>query len=236
MEEAERAFAESVENTVVSRMSLRTMFPDDDVRDLARAAGRGDLQRVDELVGGGVDVNARGTQDAPPLFWAFRNLNGFRRLLEKGADPNAIFADGNSIMRWSVYMEDPTFLELLLEHGGDPNLESDVLLGSPILLASSYGQLTKLRILIEAGADLDIQDPNGRTPLIVAADAAEFEVIHTLLISGADFSIREKNGYSFDEVIGSQRDLLVLDEESLFWLGKVEEWLDEHGVSHAALK
>jgi ankyrin repeat protein len=206
------------------------MFPNENVRALARAAGNGRIRKINDLVADGIDVDSKGTQGATPLFWAFRDVDGFRRLLELGANPNVVFGDGNSAMRWSIYMEDPKFLELLLQHGGDPNLESDVLLGSPIHLACSYGQLTKLRILIEAGADLDIQDSFGRTPLIVAADAAEFEVIHTLLTSGADYSIREKNGYSLDEVIASQRHLLVLDQESAAWLSKVEHWLNERGI------
>jgi len=89
MRSAEKAFNERQRQEVVGLMSPKTMFPDPQVRALAKAAGSGRVGRMDTLVERGIDVNSRGKKGAPPLFWALRksNLEGFERLLELGATP-----------------------------------------------------------------------------------------------------------------------------------------------------
>ncbi len=94
LQQAQEAADQQAKQELVAFMSLEIMFPDPQVRALAKAAGRGRIRKIDELFGRGVDVNARGTSGATPLFWAMKNAKGFRRLLELGADPNAVFEDG----------------------------------------------------------------------------------------------------------------------------------------------
>ena len=105
LEESEKEWNERAKTEFIAFMSLETMFPDESVRALAKAAAKGRVGTVEELVDLGVDVNASGTKGATPLFWAMSNYNGFKKLLELGADPNVIFGNGGSIMHIAVWIE-----------------------------------------------------------------------------------------------------------------------------------
>ena len=122
-------------------MPLKKMFPDKRARALAKAAGKGRIQQMDELVAQGVDVNVQGAKGATPLFWALRegNFEGYARLLELGADPNVVYDtvvlseegeeriridEETSIMHWAAGHPDRRFMEAALEYGGDPNLRA----------------------------------------------------------------------------------------------------------------
>jgi hypothetical protein len=61
MESSERKFNKAQSQRLVMFMSLETMFPDPRMRALAKAAGRGRIGKVEQLVADGVDVNSRGT-------------------------------------------------------------------------------------------------------------------------------------------------------------------------------
>src|SRR5690606_27774060 len=100
--------------------------PEPQVRALAKAAGNGDVKEIEALVQQGASVNAHGTRNATPLFWAMRedSIKGFTRLLELGADPNVIFDDGGTVMHWAVRHKNDAFLKVALAHGGDPNLNA----------------------------------------------------------------------------------------------------------------
>lgn len=159
----------------IHSMSLGAMFPDAQVRALARAAGRGRVEKVEALVAQGVDVNARGTLGYTPLFWALGNRNaiGFEKLLELGADPDIIFERGQAIMRYLLWHDDTEFLEMVLEHGGDPDLRADYEIGSgwffatPLfgfIDASLYGsgfrgvpndRRPHIHLLLKAGANIN---------------------------------------------------------------------------------
>jgi hypothetical protein len=56
---------------------------------------------------------------------------------------------------------------------------------NPLLLALEAGQLNLSRLLIEAGADVNIKSKMNKTPLQVAAQSGELEVVKLLLSKGA---------------------------------------------------
>jgi len=51
-----------------------------------------------------------------------------------------------------------------------------------------------LRALVEAGADVNKGNNNGRTPLIYAAGNGKVEVVRFLLQKGADKSLKDNDG------------------------------------------
>src|SRR5262245_9531972 len=188
LEKAQHAAEARQRETVVELMSLETMFPDERVRELARAAGRGDLSRIDELVAEGVDVNARGTSNAVPLYRALRSYRGFVHLLELGADPNVVFDDNGSIMETTVLMRDDRFLAAALEHGGDPNFGAGTTFGSLLHSATDWDTKDRIPMLLEAGADINAQTKNGQTAIMAAAVNGQFDVVYDLLERGADYN------------------------------------------------
>ncbi|HUF77648.1 MAG TPA: ankyrin repeat domain-containing protein, partial [Thermoanaerobaculia bacterium] len=62
--------------------------------------------------------------------------------------------------------------------------------GSPLIQAADAGYLEIVRLLVEAGADVDLVVPGDENPLIRAAGSGHLEVVRLLLDRGADPNIR----------------------------------------------
>ena len=210
----------------VSWMSLETMFADPSARALAAAAGKGRVARLDELVAQGVDVNSRGKKGAIPLFWAMRDIRGFERLLELGADPNALFGRGDdpkgldsSVMNWVVEHQDIRFLRKALEHGGDPNLAEVPSGRTPLFdIRKDLGfkhYMAAARMLVDAGADIDAREgivpgrvyADGRSHLVSASYSGGNDIALEMLRLGANHRARDVDGHGLVDSILRKREL-----------------------------
>jgi ankyrin repeat protein len=60
--------------------------------------------------------------------------------------------------------------------------------------ASANGNMDIIQVLLEHGADVDVQDLGGQTALHYAAGYGYQDVVRTLLGSGADVMVEEDNG------------------------------------------
>ena len=240
MEAAEKAYSERLRKTSVAFMSLDTMFPDKQVRALAKAAGRGRVKKIDALVAQGVDVNARGTSNATPLFWAMRkrNLRGVSRLLELGADPN-VFSDGGSTVvhyaATSRYRKYP-LLKTVLEHGGDPNLVSrgdleETPLFNAIDIIYRADDVLYLNLLVEHGADVNARGFKGFTPAMSAANLSRFDLVKELLKRGADYRLKNDHGKTLLDIIASHRGRYISGSRQKKELISLIEWLQQRGIS-----
>jgi ankyrin repeat protein len=67
---------------------------------------------------------------------------------------------------------------------------------SPLLFAARQGKLEAAKALIEAGADVNLADPDGVTPLQIAIINFHFDVAGLLIESGADVNASEGKGRS----------------------------------------
>ena len=187
---------------------LAAMFPDRQVRALAKAAAEGDLQKLEEAAAQGIDVNARGWQNATPLLWALHkgNLKGFTKLLALGADPNILFDDGGAVMHWAARHEDIGYLQAALQHGGNPNLQAGQFGETPLFdtFGDSYGdnRIKNRQLLLASGADIDartVRNPahryvGGNTPVMSAMMESQYDVVHELLEAGAGYEIKNEYG------------------------------------------
>lgn len=63
---------------------------------------------------------------------------------------------------------------------------------TPLHLAALYGQPKVMRLLIEAGADLDAYDSEGNTPLLLAAEQRRTDVVMELIRLGADVNKKKR--------------------------------------------
>uniref|UniRef100_A0A0G4IAY4 Protein kinase domain-containing protein n=1 Tax=Chromera velia CCMP2878 TaxID=1169474 RepID=A0A0G4IAY4_9ALVE len=81
--------------------------------------------------------------------------------------------------------------------------------------ACRFGEAEGLRILVDAGADLNIQDGHGYTPAHLAAQEGHVEVLRVLAHAGADLEVRDKDGRTpadlarWPEVVKFLEDLLT---------------------------
>jgi ankyrin repeat protein len=228
---------------------LQALFHYPQVVALARAATSGDVDAIDRLLEQGVDINARGYRGITVLLATLEaeNKEGFQALLERGADPNLLTSYGASVVHFAADHPDPWWLEITLRHHGDPNLVNAgspyVPNQTPLFYAITRSDLSetkavrtaKVRLLIEAGANVNHRDARDVDPLGEAALAihCNYEVVWLLLEAGADFQVRDKDGYNLIDYIqprNNEKTKAEFTEEELYWFGKVVQFLIDHGV------
>ena len=183
----------------------------DDVRDQLRAdsnlvsaeftAGRGIAQGIHHwrsiavgkhLLDAGADIDTLTTVHhigETPLAMQLRfgTVAGTRLLLERGANPN------RGLIKYMPSTSMPILIKLLLDHGWDINEGA----GGQTLLHhdANHGHGSKVRILLDHGADPTIQDVAGRTSLhLIAARGVGGETIRAMVKAGADVNARDNEG------------------------------------------
>jgi ankyrin repeat protein len=66
--------------------------------------------------------------------------------------------------------------------------------GDSLRQAASRGDLRELRSLLDAGADIDSRDTDGRTALMLATLNGRLDAVQLLLAHGADRAIADTRG------------------------------------------
>ncbi|MDE0658503.1 MAG: hypothetical protein F4029_06230 [Gammaproteobacteria bacterium] len=235
MEGGQKRHDRELRDWSIDYMSLARMFPDENLRALARAAGRGRVGRIDELVAAGADVDALGRSDGTALWWALRRLNleGFTRLLEHGADPNLLIGgphyEATTIMHEAAAKEDPGFLAAALRHGGNPNVRVPADGETPLFRANGLtppGETTALRMLLENGAEVDAVDSYGFT--VAQLRAGRPDLLFVLLLRGADYNRAQRNGKT---LLGEFARFCTRSEPyRKTYCAKVRDWLRSKNV------
>lgn len=210
---------------------MEPRFPDERVRALVAAAREGDVRRIDRLVAEGTDPNARGRGGITPLHLNGRNLRGFVRLLEHGADPNVLVDDdGTTVMHRSV-VGWPARLRATLRHGGDVNVR-DAWGDTPL---SSTDRLLVLQrdmlavLLEEPGLDIEAPNRDGTTVAMKVAGLRN-DILYELLVRGADYERRNAAGYSVLDRLAFQGQFKYAGTRGKRLQDKVVAWLAERGV------
>lgn len=124
-------------------------------------------------------------------------------LIAAGAVVDAPNAIGFTPLMAAVNSGHGDFVDLLLEHGADPNavfedqLQIDGLGSSPPLyIAARKEDVSMVRKLIKRGANVDLGARNGWTPLKSVAQQGNEELVRILLAAGADPNIPDASGYT----------------------------------------
>ena len=121
-------------------------------------------------------------------------------LLDKGANPNLRNRDGTAPLHIAVAEAHLEAVRLLVHFGAELDLRDlDGL--SALQLAMQCRKIPStdpqlLRILLEEGADPNVQDQNGRTPLHMAAFESQLEAVEILTEFGADLQTRDNDGHT----------------------------------------
>lgn len=146
------------------------------------------------------------------------NYEHVKFLLKKGANPNIKSKIGTTALFYSIiysnfnYLtkDDPKYVRILLKYGADPNIPycapktegsiSPIECGStPLMLAVQRGD-EKVKLLIEAGADINYKTKLGTTAAINALMTKDIEVAHYLIfIKKAKVTDPYYFYYTFDE-------------------------------------
>lgn len=115
-----------------------------------------------------------------------------RLLLAAKADPNTTDSEGVPVLFRAMRDGETQLVQQLFDYGADPNLKEK---DQPALLeAVTLRDPKVVRMLLDRGASLAAQDPEGTTALMIAAFNGDEEIVKILLAKGADPSARDHFG------------------------------------------
>lgn len=205
------------------------------VWDAVRANNPGKLETFAKAGG---DVNVQKWNGVTPLFVALseEKPQSYKKLLELGADPNIVASEGRVVVNHAAGTKDSFWLQLALEHGGDPNLRNEAAdvnkRGTPLYFAIHMGSFENIKLLMEHGADINTVNEFGETPLSEAMGTARFDVVLYLLEQGADYNQPHPRDplQSFLGLARSRQLEWYCDPEQQRRLTEVWQWLEERGV------
>jgi uncharacterized protein len=184
---------------------------------LAEACTNSDAMMIEKLLKAGADPNARSAEGETALMTAARtgSVESVKTLLDHGADVNAREQWlGQTALMWAVAENHPAIIELLIAHGADVNARSTIREEkvknkwftanvvsappkgglTPLLYAARQNSLEAAQMLVKAGADLNMTDPDGTSALVMAIVNAHYDLPIYLMEHGADPNIADKFG------------------------------------------
>jgi len=221
---------------------------------LALAIFNGNYEVASFLVDNKADVNRADARRFTPLFWAVdrRNmetapnfpwmvtvdpLSLIRKLLDAGADPNALVNNtprarmregsprivfATALMR-AAFAADLELVTLLLERGADPTIisrDGETMLSAAAGLAFIHGyhrgrsreeRLQIVKLFVELGNDVNGADDYGITPLMAAANGGDPKLIQYLIDVGADLGAHDLGKKNDGQFGSSVEPLMPID-------------------------
>ena len=185
---------------------------------LSLAAEAGDAALVERLLRAGADAKAVITEGQTVLMVAARTGNALvlRQLVAAGADVNAKESwMGETALMWAAAANNAAAVRALAEMGAAVNARSATVdypaqrpaepsnyvasyvpkgQWSPLMFAARENAIDAARALIDAGADINAQDPEGVTPLLEAILNLHYDLAKVLLERGAEPRTPDKAG------------------------------------------
>jgi ankyrin repeat protein len=218
---------------------------------LGLAIFSGSYELASFLIDSHSNVNHADAQRFTPLFWAVdrRNMETapnfpwtvtvdplplIKKLLEAGADPNALVDNtprarmregsprivfATALMR-AAFSGDIELVNLLLAHRADPHVmskdrETSLMAACGTGFINGYHRarppaerLQVVKLLIDLGEDVNAADSYGITPLMVAANLGDAAVVQYLIDKGADLGAHDL-GKKNDGAFGSSIEPLM---------------------------
>ncbi len=144
-----------------------------------------DEHMVSMLLKHGADVNAENNAKATALMWSVKSPAKAKLLIDHGADVNAVTEEGlTPLIMAAVLPDSAETVRLLLKHGAEVNANSQNF--SPLMAASSRGDVEVVKLLLENGADATKQNSFGFSPLHGASFNGTAETTRLLLAKGVN--------------------------------------------------
>jgi ankyrin repeat protein len=186
------------------------------VTPLSLAATNRDAAMAEALLKAGADPNAKLPGGSTMLMTAARTGNPeiVRLLIAHGADVHAKGEQyGETALVWAVDQNHAEAAKILIAHGADVNARTNPLehekdrFGlegvltilphghwTPLMYAARQGSLDAARALVDAGASLNLTDPDGTTALIIAIINGHYDTAAMLAEKGADPNLTDAAG------------------------------------------
>ncbi|MEJ1962009.1 MAG: ankyrin repeat domain-containing protein [Gammaproteobacteria bacterium] len=174
---------------------------------MSEAAVVGNVQVIRKLLDAGADAesaNADG-QSALMIIARTSNVEAAKLLLSHRANVDAVEQwRGQTPLMWAAAENQPAMVKLLVQHGAQVNARSRVNVWerqvtseprmqarpsggfTPLLYAARKGCLECAQILLKAGADKNLTDPDEVSPLLLATLNFNFDIAAFLVQQGAN--------------------------------------------------
>jgi len=177
------------EEQIAAREELKQLNIAYNSLELIKAATRGDVHTVELFLDAGMNPNVTSNKAGrePALWHAANNerIEVMELLLDRGADLDAKYNSGYTVLMKAAFNGSAEVLEFLLKRGADPNLRNEF--GrTPLMLAAGLGGTEVVRLLLDRGVDVNAMDENGKTALMYAAKEGRTEVVQLLKQAGAE--------------------------------------------------
>lgn len=176
------------------------------------ACGRGELDKVKELIKKGADVNGRliahvknpktkkiEKLDSTVLIESIKNQQKeiIKYLVQNGADVNKGNAKGVTPLMFAIiyFPRDIEIVEFLLNNQADYKAY-DKSGNTPLTGAVGAGREQAVRVLIKHGADVNAANKKGFTPLMLAVASDNSKMFKLLIEKGADLYKQHPQGWT----------------------------------------
>ena len=174
---------------------------------ITEAALTGDFPVLEALLEAGADPNFRNPEGETPLMAVARTgrVDAAELLVDAGADVNAVENfGGQSALMWAAARSNADMVRFLAANGASLDAHGLVrqwprkIINEPRPKDMNKGGFTALhyaaregcidcaQALVEAGADLDVTDPDRVTPLVLALENLHYDFAAWLIEAGAD--------------------------------------------------
>jgi ankyrin repeat protein len=226
------------------------------VSPLSLAAMNGNPAVIEALIGAGADPNASLSDGQTMVMIAARTgaPEAIAMLAAHGANVNARESVlGENALIWAAAENHPAAIRALVSRGADVNARSNALTfprrdfgdgksgrftvlprggWTPVMYAARQDANGAVRALAEAGADLNLTDPDGTNALTLAIINAHYDAAALLLDLGSDPNVPDVKGMA---ALYAAVDMHTLDETPGRPEPKVSGTLDSLGAISALL-
>lgn len=157
------------------------------------AINKPDLKAMRQLLRTGAPANIKGALGETPLVRALWGDDPAlaHLALDRGAEVNT-FCYGAPVIIWALH-EDETLFGRIIATGADVNARDKQGM-TALMRAARYGDVRKVKLLLQHGAHVNLRQSDQTTALMEAVEAGEVEAAEILLRHGADVGMRDRSG------------------------------------------